>query len=67
MPSANLKCAHCYLLNSQINAVQGLVQWRSYALSGGDGALWALLLHICEETLCFGTFLVAFAIPCGNV
>lgn len=57
----------CYLLNAQVNAVQGLVQRRSYALGGGDGALWTLLLHICEETLCVGSFLVSFAVLCGNV
>lgn len=60
-------CLWCYLLYTQVNLVQGLVQWGAYALSGGDGALWTLLLHICEETLHIGVFLVSFAILCGNV
>lgn len=51
----------------QVNAVQCLVQWGSYASSGGDGALWTLLLHIREETLCVGTFLAFFAVLCGNI
>lgn len=57
----------CYPLNADINAVQDLVEWGSDALSGGDGALWTLLLHICEETLRIWKILDFFAVICENV
>lgn len=47
--------------------MQGLVQRRSDALCGGDGALWALLLHVCEEVLCVGFLALLFAVLCGDV
>lgn len=58
---------YCYLLNAHINAVQDLVEWGSDALSGGDSALWTLLLHICEETLRIWKVLDFFAVVCGNI
>lgn len=58
---------YCYPLNADINAVQDLVEWGSDTLSGGDGTLWTLLLHICEETLLIWKILDFFAVICGNV
>lgn len=62
-----LMCLWRYPFDTQINAVQGFVQRGPNALSGGDGALWALLLHVCEETLSVGAFFVSLAVLCGNV
>lgn len=58
---------YCYLLNADINAVQDLVEWGSDAVSGGDSALWTLLLHICEETLRIRKVLDFFTVVCGNI
>lgn len=56
----------CYLLNAQINVVQGFVQRFVCALGGGDGALRALLLHVCEQTLNVGVCSAALTVLAGH-
>lgn len=66
-PSSPWTNLYHYPPNAYVNTVQYLVQWGSDALSGGDGALWTLLLHICEETLRIGKIFDVFAVVCGNI
>lgn len=56
-----------YLPDAQVHAVQGFVQRRSDALGRGDGALWALLLHVCEKMLCVGFLALRFTLLCDDV